>query len=373
MKFKIALLICLIVFSSCKYSREKSSIKTIDIVQESMDKNADSLLLDSKINAVSIGIYKDGKKYTSHYGELDKGKKNTPTNQTLYEIASVSKTLTGVLVANAVLEGKLSLEDDIRTYLKEDFENFEYQENPIKIKHLVTHTSRMSKFLPESINSLFSDFNEDLPFKVYEIQKNYSKKDFFHDLHTITLDTLPGTKYKYSNVDTELMAEILEYVYGKSFNDILKNYFKTNAQMQNTQIDLPKNKEPYLTNGYGMTGKLVPHEVVLYGADGGVKTTMPDLVNYMELQLDKNNNTILESHKILYENGNQKMAYYLPIKNNEEYGTYYSMHGGGFGSQNWFFIIPKYNLGISVITNQSDLETADKLMNVVKELIKDLK
>mgnify|MGYP003654367237 CR=1 FL=1 len=373
MKFKLILLICLIAFSNCKNSEKKPEIETIDPIQLSMDKNADSLLLDSKINAVSIGIYKNGKKYTSHYGELDKGKGYKPSDNTIYEIASVSKTFTGILVANAVLEGKLNLDDDIRKYLKEDFKNFEYNKEPIKVKHLLTHTSEMRKFLPESINELFSDFNEELPFKVYEIQKNYNKKDFFSDLHKIKLDTIPGMRYSYSNVDTEIMAQILENIYDKSFNNILKDYFKTNANMQNTKIDLPKNKQQYLANGYGMTGKLVPHEVVLYGADGGVKTTMPDLVNYMEFQLDKKKPTVIESHRVLYENGNRKMAYYLPVKNDEEYGVYYNMHGGGFGSQNWFFIIPKYDLGISVITNQSDLDTANKLMKTVKGLIEDLK
>ncbi|WP_271406818.1 serine hydrolase domain-containing protein [Tenacibaculum soleae] len=373
MKIKFLLVLSLLAFVNCKNSEKKEVSKSVDKIQIAIDKNVDSLLLDSKINAVSIGVYKDGKKYIAHYGELDKGKNNIPTNETIYEIASVSKTFTGVLVANAVIEGKLALDDDIRKYLKEDFKNFEYNGEPIRVKHLLTHTSRMSKFLPESINTLFNDFNEDLPFKVYEVQKDYGKKEFFRDLHTIELDTIPGTKYAYSNVDTELMAEILENVYEKSFNDILKEYFQNNANMQNTYIDLPKEKEQYLANGYGMTGKLVPHEVVIYGADGGVKTTMPDLVNYMQLHLDPSNKVAAESHRNLLENDSREIGYYFPIRNNEEYGTYYSMHGGGFGSQNWFFLLPEYNLGISVITNQSDLDTADKLMKVVKGLIEELK
>lgn len=369
MKIIISCVSCLILFLSCKNPEKKA----INPVQAAMNTHADSLLLDPKINAVSIGIYKDGRKYSAHYGELDKGKGNPPTDKSIYEIASVSKTLTGVLVANAVLEGKLSLEDDIRKYLKEDFKNFEYNQNPIKIKHLVTHTSRMSKFLPESINALFSDFNEELPFKVYEIQKKYDKKEFFQDLHAIQIDTIPGEKYTYSNVDTELMAEILENVYKKSFNDLLKDYFDSNVAMKNTYVNLPEHKQKDLVNGYGMTGKIVPHEVVIYGADGGVKTTMPDLVNYLEFHLNATYTTVQESHRVLYENGNRKMGYYLPIRHSEAYGTYYSMHGGAFGSQNWFFVLPKYNLGISIITNQSDLDTADKLMKTVKALIHDLK
>ncbi|MFH6605146.1 serine hydrolase domain-containing protein [Maribacter algicola] len=373
MKYRFLILLHIIVVFSCKNDQVQSATKSIDAVQKSMDKNADSLLLDSQINSVSIGIYKDGKKYTAHYGELDKGKGNKPTDSTIYEIASVSKTFTGVLVANAVLENRLTLEDDIRKYLKEDFENFEYQNNPIKIKHLLTHTSRMSKFLPESINALFNNFDEDLPFKVYEIQKDYNKIDFFQDLKEIQLDTIPGTKYEYSNVDTELMAEILENVYGRTFNEIVKNYFEKTAGMYNTQIHLSKEQEKYLANGYGMTGKLVPHEAFIYGADGGIKTTMPDLINYIELHLDADNKVITEAHRNILENGNREMGYYFPIRNSEEYGTYYRMHGGGFGMQNWLFILPKYNFGISVVTNQSDLHTADKLNKVANKLIEELK
>ncbi|WP_338792987.1 serine hydrolase domain-containing protein [Bernardetia sp. MNP-M8] len=373
MKLKITLFLIIILLSNCKSSGKITSNSSVDSVQISMDRHASSLIDDPKISSASIGICKDGKKYTGHYGELDKGKANKPTDKTIYEIASVSKTFTGILVANAVVEEKINLEDDIRKYLKEDFPNFEYDGKPIKIKHLLTHTSGMSKFLPESINALFSDFNESLPFKVYEIQKNYSKNDFFLDLHKIKLDTIPGSTYEYSNVDTELMAKILENVYNKSFNEIVKEYFSSKANMKNTQINLSDEQKVYLANGYGMTGKLVPHEVVLFGADGGVKTTMPDLVNYMELQLDTSNSIVLEAHTVLYKNGNRQIAYYLPIRNSEEHATYFSMHGGAFGSQNWLFILPKYDLGISVITNQSDLETADKLMKVVEGLIEDLK
>ena len=272
---------------------------------------------------------------------MDIGRGNTPTDQTLYEIASVSKTLTGILVANAVLERKLNLEDNIQNYLEDNYENFEFHGNPIRIKHLVTHTSGMSKFMPESIITLFEEINEDLPFKIHEIQKTYSKKDFLHDLHTVRLDTTPGIKYQYSNIDTELMAEILENIYDKRFNEIVKNYFRKNVGMLNTSIDLPAGKEKFLANGYGMTGKRVPHEVVIYGADGGVKTTMSDLVNYIEFQLDKTDETVIESHKTLYHEGNKKMGYYLPIHDSEEYGTYFRMHGGAFGSQNLLFIIPK--------------------------------
>lgn len=58
---------------------------------------------------------------------------------------------------------------------------------------------------------------------------------------------------------------------------------------------------------------------------------------------------------------------------NEEYAAYFSIHGGSFRSQNWFFILPKYTMEISVITNQSDFETPENLIKTVEGLIEDLK
>lgn len=370
MKTRIIVLISILSVTACKNKNSNEGLEFSKITETIIQKLADSLLLDSKINAVSIGVYKNGKKHIAHYGELDKGIGNTPTDETLYEIASVSKTFTGVLVSKAVLEGKLSLEDDVQTYLKEEYSNLKYDGAPIKIKHLLTHTSRLPRFLPDNINSLLTEFNESLPFKMYEIQKNYSKKEFFADLQTVVLDTIPGTRYGYSNVDTELIAHILENIYDTPFDELLKEYFGKIANMPNTKIKLSKKEKLQLANGYGMTNKLVPHEAnSLFGADGGIKSTMPDLVNYIAFQLNTKNTIVSESHKVIYEKGNRKMSYYWPIKSNEEYGTYFRHHGGSFGTQNWIIIIPKYNFGVSIITNQSDLDTADKLMAVVNQLI----
>ena len=374
MKFKAVILLAIIALASCGEPGEKQKAIDTDPVMASMKRNADSLLLDSKINAVSIGIYKDGKTYAGHYGELDKGKKNQPTDQTLYEIASVSKTFAGTLIAQAELDGKLNLEEDIRKYLTEDYPNLEYKGIPIKIKHLITHTSRLPKFLPDSLNLLFVDIDETLPFKVYEIEKRYNKEKFFADLHSIIIDTIPGTRYDYSNVDTELIAHILENIYKKSYEELLKEYIFDVADMPNTKITLSSQEQLNLATGYGETSKAVPHLVnPLWGAGGGMKSTIPDLLNYMKFQLDEKNLTVKNSHKVLYEGEDSVMGYYWPVNGDEIDGTYYGHHGGALGTQNWFFIIPKHNLGFSIITNQSDQETGGKLIKTVNEILDDIR
>lgn len=374
MKIKFIIPLISICLFSCKSRNQqtKSSAKTS--TELSMDRNADSLLLDPTINSISIGVYKNGKNYIGYYGELDRGKGNKPTDETIYEIASVSKTFAGTLVAQAELEGKLNLEDDIRKYLKEDFDNFEYQGNPIRIKHLISHTSRLPRFLPEIINQIVENPTDSLAFKIYKAEMEYSKEKFLSDLHKVKLDTIPGTKESYSSVDTELIAHILETIYCKSYDELIQEKIFSKLGMKNTGINLKNFQKKHLANGYIKNNLLAPHmTTTLWNAGGGIKSTLPDLMKYIKFQLDKENKLAVKSHQEIYKNGDYRISYYWPIGIDNFYGTYYSHQGGAFGTQNYLFIFPEKDLGISVVTNQNISGTADKLQKLVDGILKDLK
>ncbi len=373
MKLSHLFLLTILSIFGCK-NTAKQPETTKEPIQLSMDSYADSLLMDSMIHSASIVVYKDGEEYTGHYGELDPGKGNKPNDQTIYEIASVSKTFAGALAAQGVIDGKISLDDDIRDYLKGDFPNLSYNETPIRVRDLLTHTSRLPRFLPVSMNDLMTDFNEELPFKIHEIEKNYSKEQFFKDLREITIDTIPGTTYEYSNADTELMAAILEEAYGKTYEELLDEKICAKAGMRDTKIALNDEQKRRLANGYGMTSKLTPHmESRLWGAGGNMKSTTADLLTYIKLQLGTENEGIVKSHEVLKEWETTKTGYYWPIDESPEDGVYYRHHGGAFGMQNWFFIAPKYNIGISIITNQSDMETGNKLWDTMNGIFEEIK
>jgi len=371
---KTILLFTSFVILSCNSVTKTASSQTTDPIQIAIGKNANSLLSDPKINAISIGVYKAGKMYTRHFGELDKGKNNVPTDTTIYEIASVSKSFTGTLVAQAVLNKKIDLEDDIRKFLKGDYSNLEYEGNPIKVKHLITHSAGLPRFFPTRINDLFNNIDENLPFRIYDIEKDYNKAKFLNDLQSISIDIIPGTSYRYSNADVELMAHILENVYKMSFEQLLQKYICEKAEMKNTKVHLSNKEAKYLANGYGETNNHVPHFAnTLWGAGGGLKSTIPDLVNYMKFQLEDNHQVVAKSRELLYSDENIQMAYLWPIFNDLDNGTYYNIHGGAFGTQNFLMIIPKYDLGISIITNQSGPETQGKLWNTLSNLLSEIK
>ena len=144
--------------------------------------------------------------------------------------------------------------------------------------------------------------------------------------------------------------------------------------MTNTKVHLASKELDRLANGYGEANNKVPHFAnTLWGAGSGIKSTPSDLINYMKLQLEKDNEVINESHRILYAEDDIHMGYLWPIFNDAEDGVYYNIHGGAFGTQNFLKILPKYNLGISIITNQSGPETQGKLLSTLNNLLLEIK
>jgi len=111
----------------------------------------------------------------------------------------------------------------------------------------------------------------------------------------------------------------------------------------------------------------------LWGAGGGMTSTLPDLMKYAQFQLDQENEVAVKSHEVVFQNGNFQVGYYWPIRFDDSYGTYYSHHGGAFGVQNYLFIFPEKDLAISVVLNQNISNTSNKLATVAAGIMDDLK
>ncbi len=334
--------ICILV--ACSPSKSLSP-------KEAVDNAASELLEDDRFHSTTIVIYKSGKSMIGHYGELTEGLGNTPTDSSLYDIASVTKTFTGTLAAKAVLEGKLKLDDDIRQFLEEDYPNLQYGGEKITIQHLLTHTSGFPNFTPRGEN----------------------KNVFFEGMKTIEINDRPGSVYQYSNMAPELMAFILEKVYETSYHDLVAQYiFKPNG-METARFSLVGVSENNVVVGYDGQKPIEKLQRNLWGGAAGLHATAPDLLQYMQLQLDESNAIVKESHRKLGESPYDfDLGYYWNITEHDGQ-TIYRHHGGTYGMQNWFMIFPKYKMGIAMLTNSSFEQTAEILENHVEELYDVLK
>lgn len=226
-------------------------------VENAITNNAVQLLEDKRFHSVSVAVYKDGEATIKHFGELTIGKGNKPNDSTLYELASVTKTFTCYIAAKAVLDKKISLDDDIRIYLDEPYPNFEFKGEPIRIKHLITHTSGFPNFPIKSEN----------------------KKAFFEGLKLIKIETKPGETYFYSNTAPELTAYILEKVYQKPYEELVIEFILKPNKMNQTKFTLNENDKTRLVKGYNDKNELMPNfNRTLWGGISGLHSTTTDLV-----------------------------------------------------------------------------------------------
>lgn len=341
--FLFVLISILALLFSCRNPKLKVALTPNQVIEN----NALALLKDTRFHSVSIAVYKNGKSISSHFGELTIGKSNTPTDTTIYEIASVSKTFLGILAAQAVLDGTIGLEDDIRKYLKEPYPNLEYKGESIKIKHLLTHTSGFPNF----------------PIK------GDTKSNFFEGLKEIRIKSFPGTDYNYSNTAPELMAYILEQVYNVPYEDLVLNHILQPNQMNNTKFDLNKEERLRLVKGYNEKSERMPNfKRNLWGGTIGLHSTTTDMLKYIELQLDSTNRAVEEAHRKLADTPYDfSIGYYWNLVDRPN-TKIYRHHGGIYGMQNWLVIYPEDNIGISILTNSSFDETGEILEKVVEDL-----
>ncbi|MCD0469662.1 serine hydrolase [Flavobacterium sp. JAS] len=363
------ILLLLLSFSISIFSQQKQNSLSEQEIFSIIDKNANLLLKDSKANSVSIAVVCKDKIYTRHYGEIDKGKGNKANDNTLFEIASVTKVFTGTLVANAVLEGKIKLDDDIRIYLKEPFSNLEYKGNPIRIKDLLTHRSGILTPFPDT-KEIRQKYSPD-SFLVHKnrLDKLYTKKDFFNALRNVKVDSLPGTTFKYGALGPELCATILENVYKEKYEDLLHKTFLAKLKMNSTKIKLGKND--VVANGYNESGLLMtPLSSNLWGASKILKTTLGDLTKFIKFELDPNNKIVLKSHDKIYSNPD--MGYFWEIQTDPNGNTVYAKDGGSNGTQNILKIYPKNNMGFIILMNQSDKNSGTYLESASNNLFSNL-
>ncbi|WP_226941482.1 serine hydrolase domain-containing protein [Janthinobacterium violaceinigrum] len=326
-----------------------------------MSETATTLLQSKLLHATSIAVVYRGQEFILHQGELETGKANPPNDATLYEIGSVSKTFAGLLLANAVLDGKASLDDPIQKYLPAAYPNLQSQGQPVRLRHLITHTSNMPGMLPLQVNTVLKDFTAHAtPAKLNAAYAGYGQRQFWQDLHTVSLNGPLGKDYAYSSAGTELVAHVLETIYGMPYEVLLTQLLAREAGMHDTRLSLAAKDSGRLAPGYHSDNPVIttPMPQLPWGAAGNLKSTMPDMAKYLRLQLSAHP-AVAESHKPLVRfQDDFSIGYFWNIGTNRQLGTHYVHHGGVPRAQGYAYIVPQYQLGVYIITNQSGDATA---------------
>jgi CubicO group peptidase (beta-lactamase class C family) len=150
-----------------------------------------------------VAVVRDGRLvFAKGYGLADLEHRIAITPSTVFDVASVSKQFAGLAIAMLVEEGKVRLDDDVRTYLPE----LPVLAAPITIRHLVHHVSGLRDW-PGTLAVAGWRFDDVISFD--QILRFAS--------HQRSLNFVPGAEYTYSNTGYNLLAAVVERVSGQSF------------------------------------------------------------------------------------------------------------------------------------------------------------
>ncbi len=315
---------------------------------------------DGKRVGISLGLNYNRQSFIYNYGETNPGSGILPTSKSVYEIGSITKTFTGLLIAHAITEGKISLNDDIRKFLPGNFPNLQYPNgDPVKIAYLLAHTAK----LPNS----FGD----------ELSKPLNHEPFLNKLHEIKLDSLKSFRYAYSNVGYQLLALILERVYQQSYENLVKKYITSPLAMGQTKLNYSSNEAKLQLKGYGANKELIVSIPTPFPGAGGLSSSVSDMLKYLHYQSQEKTQELKLTHRLIFGDVDKETyGFQWAIGKTWNWDQYIRTDGGVNGFRSFCVMYPLHEISIILLSNQKDdsagvelYKAASGIYGAVKKLI----
>ena len=372
----ISLLLGMIISATaCGQQIEQLPLKSTDAIDSVILKK----MSDAHLVGLGAAIIIDKKlAWSKGYGYADRENKIPFTTSTVMNIASVSKTITGACLMKAVEQGKLSLDEDINTYLPFKIHHPFFPKEKITLRHLATHTSGLNDRFPfYNSDSLYVN-GKDSPEKLADFLRNYFLPGGTHYAKENFINHRPGTFREYSNIATALAGYIIEVQTGKKLNDYSREYLFKPLKMNDTgwflsEINLKKHARLYQKQADSSIKRIPLYGLTTY-PDGGVRTSVNDLSHFFICLL---NGGKFQNRQVLREKTVQEMLRFqfddahkpeniAPAQLNS--GIFWSTKMGGkrighngsdFGVRTFMLSDLKKEVAVIMFINTSLLETEE--------------
>jgi CubicO group peptidase (beta-lactamase class C family) len=185
---------------------------------------------------------------------------------TLFEIGSISKVFTSLLLADMAVRGEVSLDDPAEKYLPAGHKMPELGGRKITLRDLATHRSgltRLPNLAPVDPANPYADFDE---------------KRLLDFLDRHQLRRAPGSRYEYSNLGVGLLGYLLGRRAGTSYEELLKTRITGPLGMRDTVITLDPGQRRRFAQGYGDSRRPAkPWDFTALAGAGAIRSTVNDL------------------------------------------------------------------------------------------------
>jgi len=349
--------------------RDSSRLRKMAAAYPAIDKIYRDWAAKNHFPGLAYGIVADGQLiYSGNIGFTELSGKKPVRSNSLFRIASMTKSFTAMAILKLRDQGRLSLEDPVYKYIPEirKMPRLTADAPAITIRNLMTHSAGFPEDNPWGDRQL-ANTDEEL---IRLIEKG------------VSFSNAPGVSYEYSNLGFALLGRIVSVVSGEPYQKYITKNILEPLGMRHTIWEYTQAPPDLLAHGYRWQNGKWDEEPLLhdgsYGAMGGLITSIDDFSRYVALHIaawpprseeDKGplkRSSLREMHQPhTFSNLNTSFRYpdgrTCPIVNFYDYGlgwtrdcegrVYVGHSGGlpGFGSQ-WRFM-PEYGIGVIALAN----------------------
>jgi len=283
-------IICLLMLAGCK--KDDSAELQFNNLEEEVEYYVEKYV---RMGA-AIGIIdrqQDVQEF--YYGTISKDNSNSPDRHSIFEIGSITKTFTTTLLAQMILNGKISLKDEAESHLPEGVVTLpDWNNITITIEHLATHSSGLPKNPQDSDQPLPSGYDPYDPYAAYTAEYVYEYLTSYCDLQFE-----PGTQYFYSNTGMGLVGHILGLIDGTTYEELVTREIFESLGLNETSLFID-NKIFSLAPGHNESLDSVKNynaNDIFQGA-GFIKSSLNDMLIFLKAQMGLIETSLGEAMKL---------------------------------------------------------------------------
>ena len=193
----------------------------------------------------------------------------TPVDEhTIFEIGSITKIFTNLLLAQLVVEHKIDLDKPAIDYLPAGTKLPEFEGKAITVFDLATHSSGLPSVPPELATA-----DLDNPYVDYDAAR------FYAFIASYTLTRAPGSAFEYSNIGTSLLGEAISQVAGKPYAELVSERILTPLGMSETSIAVDDFFA--FAGGHNIDREPVSHwDLNVFAPAGAYRSTAADMAKF---------------------------------------------------------------------------------------------
>lgn len=319
-------------------------------MDRTFERLGNQFIKDGRTDGMSIVVVKDGKASFYNFGSTTRSKVQPPTERSVYEIGSISKVFASLVLAHAVLEGRIGLQDDIRRYLPRDYPNLTWESTPVRILNLVNTTSA----LPDNLPSPFEVGGDPdkAPFIAVEKMRSFQPDQVWDELEAARLSAKPGSRPAHSNLAADLLGRILEKVYGESYEVLVARYIEKPLGMG---VGTGRSRAADEVEGYNKRHVAMPrlYERAFLVA-GGLRYSTADMAKLLAAELAATDPAIRLSQQPAWgDPRTQAVGFNWTLSRTVDGQPHLRTSGGTLGGSSYIEMYPAKGYGILLVANRS--------------------